>query len=87
MLRVAQKIGHHHRIIDACLLISNMSFSRFSSTFPISILRIHLLEVLHCTKKTHIFDREKRSYRGPRSGSYASCDFVYLIDYNDFVIL
>ena len=51
MPRVAQKIGHHHRIIDACLLIGNMSFSRFSSTFLISILRIHLLEVLHCTKK------------------------------------
>ena len=34
-----------------------------------------------------IFDREKRSYRGPTSGSYAPCDFVYLIDYIDFIIL
>ena len=30
-------------------------------------------------KQLSIFDREKRSYRGPTSGSY-SCDFVNLID-------
>ena len=30
-----------------------------------------------------VFDREKRSYRGPRSGSCCSWDFVYLIDLHD----
>ena len=39
-----------------------------------------------------LFDREKRSYRGPTSGSY-SCDFIKLIDlygtisiYNDYIM-